>query len=84
MKTRFWNPRQNKENMQKYLHNVPLDAPVVSKIKEKVNGKEKRNNQLSFRIKNLEDKMQKENMTDYNNLTKLTTPNQYLIFWFIP
>lgn len=62
----------------------PHDIPVVSKIKEKVNEKEQRNNQLSFQIKKLEDKMQKENMTDYNNLTKLITPTQYLIFWFIP
>ena len=46
-----------------------------SKIKEKVNRKEQSNNQLSFQIKNLEDKIQKENMTDYNNLTKLTNPN---------
>jgi len=49
-----------------------------------MNAKEQENNQLCFQIKKLEDKMQRENIRDYNNLTKLITQNQYLIFWFIP
>jgi hypothetical protein len=49
-----------------------------------MNAKVQENNQLCSQIKKLEDKMQRENITGYNNLTKLISPNQYLIFWFIP
>ena len=43
-----------------YPHDIPDLSYQRSKIKEKVNGKEQRNNQLSFQIKNLEDKMQRK------------------------